>query len=63
MRITLSNGRTLTAHPVGVGNEDLFAFPAGKGVTPASWTAYDAAGHQVGFGTVGSFSASAPAGS
>jgi hypothetical protein len=48
VRITFSGGKTFTAHPVGVGNEDLFAFPVSKGVTPVSWTAYDAAGHQVG---------------
>ncbi len=48
VRITLSNGKTVTARPVGVGNEDLFAFPTGRGVTPTGWTAYDAAGHQVG---------------
>lgn len=51
VRITLSNGKTVTAHPVGVGNQDLFAFPTGKGVTPTGWTAYDAAGRQVGTGT------------
>ena len=48
VRIALSSGKTVTVHPVGVGNEDLFAFPTGPGVTPVSWTAYDAAGHQVG---------------
>jgi hypothetical protein len=50
VRVTLSNGKTVTAHPVGVGNQDLFAFPLGKGVTPAGWTAYDAAWRQVGAG-------------
>jgi hypothetical protein len=54
VRITLSNGKTVTAHPVGVGNQDLFAFPTGRGVTPAGWTAYDAAGRKVGSGSVGS---------
>jgi hypothetical protein len=48
VKVTLSNGKTVTVHPVGVGNEDLFAFPTGQGVTPVSWTAYDAAGQQVG---------------
>jgi hypothetical protein len=38
--------------PVGVRNEDVFAFAAGKGISPVSWTAYDAAGHQVGAGPV-----------
>jgi hypothetical protein len=53
VRITLSNGKTVTARPVGVGNEDLFAFPTGRGVTPAGWVSYDAAGHQTGAGSVG----------
>ena len=48
VRVTLSNGKAVTVHPVGVGNEDLFAFPVSKGVTPVSWTAYDAAGQQAG---------------
>jgi len=52
LRVTLSNGKTVTARPVGVGNEDLFAFPAGQGVSPARWTAYNASGHQVGAGAV-----------
>lgn len=63
VKIALSNGKTVTAHPVGVGNEDLFAFPAGLGVTPVSWTAYDAAGHQAGHGTAGPGSAVRPSGS
>jgi hypothetical protein len=53
VRITLSNGKTATARPVGVGNEDLFAFPTGRGVTPTGWITYDAAGHQTGAGSVG----------
>jgi hypothetical protein len=52
VRIALSDGTTATAHPVGVGNEDLFAFWLAKNVTPKSWTAYNAAGQQVGSGTV-----------
>jgi len=51
-RITLSNGKTVTAHPVGVGNQDLLAFPTGKGVAPAGWTAYGTAGRQVSAGPV-----------
>jgi hypothetical protein len=51
VRVTLSDGKTITAHPAGVGNEDLFAFAAGKGDTPVRWTAYDASGHQAGAGT------------
>jgi hypothetical protein len=53
VRITLSNGKTVTARPAGVGNEDLFAFPTGRGVTPTGWVSYDAAGHQSGAGSVG----------
>jgi hypothetical protein len=52
VRIALSNGTTVTAHPVGIGNEDLFAFWPGKNVAPKSWTAYNVAGQQVGHGTV-----------
>ena len=52
VRITLSNGKKVTARPVGVGNEDLFAFPTGRGVTAAGWVSYDAAGHQTGAGSV-----------
>jgi hypothetical protein len=52
VRIALSNGTAVTAHPVGIGNEDLFAFWLGKNLTPKSWTAYNAAGQQVGSGTV-----------
>lgn len=52
VRITMSDGRTVTAHPVGVGNQDLLAFPTGTGVSPVRWTAYDASGKQVGQGTV-----------
>jgi hypothetical protein len=52
VRVTLSNGKTVTAHPVGVGNQDLFAFPLGQGVHPVRWTAHDASGTQVGHGTV-----------
>lgn len=52
VRVMLSNGNTVTAHPVGIGNQDLFAFPTGQGVSPVRWTAYDESGQQVGHGTV-----------
>jgi hypothetical protein len=52
VRVTLSNGKTVTVRPAGVGDEDLFAFPTGHGVSPTGWTAYDASGHQVGAGSV-----------
>jgi hypothetical protein len=58
MRVTLSNGKTVTAAPVGVGDEDLFAFPTGEGVSPAAWTAYDASGKVVAAGAVQQGSAS-----
>jgi hypothetical protein len=57
VRVRLSNGKTTAVKPVGVGNEYVFAFAAGKGASPVSWTAYDAAGHQVGAGPVRSGSA------
>ena len=57
LRVTLSNGKTVTARPVGVGNEDLFAFPTGQGVSPTRWTAYNASGHQVGASAVRQVSA------
>lgn len=52
LRVTLSNGKTVTVRPVIVGNEDLFAFPTGNGVSPTAWTAYNASGRQVGAGSV-----------
>ena len=52
VRVALSNGKTAAVKPVGVGNERVFAFAVGAGVSPVSWTAYDASGHQVGAGSV-----------
>jgi len=52
VRIALSNGTTAVVHPVGVGDEYLFAFSTGPGVTPQHWTAYAQDGSQVGQGTV-----------
>jgi len=52
VRVALSNGKTVQVSPVGVGNEDLFAFWIGQGVSPASWTAYSAAGRKLGTGPV-----------
>jgi hypothetical protein len=52
VRVTLSNGTTATARPVGVGNEDLFAFAMRRGLIPVSWTAYDASGKKTGAGAV-----------
>jgi hypothetical protein len=52
LRITLSNGTAATVTPIALGNERLFAFWAGPGVSPTGWTAYDAAGHKIGHGSV-----------
>jgi len=52
VRIALSDGTTVQVHPVGVGDEELFAFWVPKGVAPQSWTAYSARGAQAGSGTV-----------
>jgi hypothetical protein len=46
--VSLSNGQTVTAVPVTVGNERLFSFLVGAGVTPTGWTAYSASGQMVG---------------
>jgi hypothetical protein len=51
VRVMLSNGKTALVKPVGVGNEDVFAFATGKGVSPVSWTAYGKSGHQVAAGS------------
>lgn len=50
--ITMSNHKTVTLTPVTVGNEHLFAFRYGKGVSPTGWTAYDASGREIGHGPV-----------
>jgi hypothetical protein len=50
--VTLSNHSTVVLPPVTVGNENLFAFRYGKGVSPTGWTAYDANGREVGHGPV-----------
>jgi hypothetical protein len=52
VKVRLSNGKSVEAKTAVVGNERLFAFWTGRGVTPRSWTAYSASGKQVGTGTV-----------
>jgi hypothetical protein len=42
--VRLSDGKTVTSVPVTVGNERLFAFLIGAGVSPTRWTAYAASG-------------------
>jgi hypothetical protein len=51
LSVLLSNGKTTGVYTTTVGNEEMFAFWLGKGVTPVSWTAFDADhGHEVGHG-------------
>lgn len=50
--VRLSNGKTVTATPMAVGNEWLFAFPVGAAVSPTGWTAYSASGKVLGTGHV-----------
>jgi hypothetical protein len=52
VRVTLSNGKSVEVTPVGVGNENLFAFWVGKGIAPTGWAGYDASGHESGSGAV-----------
>jgi len=42
--VRLSDGKTVTATPVPVGNERLFAFPVSLGISPTGWTAYSSSG-------------------
>jgi hypothetical protein len=51
LRLTLSDGVTLTVHTVRVGDERLAAATVPTGVSITRWTAYDAAGHERGSGT------------
>jgi hypothetical protein len=64
IRVTLSNGKSVQVTPVTVGDERLFAFWIGAGVSPTGWTAYDAAGRVVGTAsmTTGSATGSVPLG-
>jgi hypothetical protein len=48
VRVSLSNGKSVQVEPVTVGNERLFAFWVGAGVSPVGWTTYDAAGRVTG---------------
>ena len=59
--ITLSNGRSVQVTPVTVGNDRLFAFWTGTGVSPTGWTAYNAAGRVTGSGSIMPSSASSTA--
>jgi hypothetical protein len=57
VKVKLSNGKSAEVKTAVVGNERLFAFWTGQGVTPKSWTAYSAAGKEVGAGGVSADSA------
>jgi hypothetical protein len=50
--VTLDDGKTVTAVPVTVGNERLFAFLVGAGVSPTRWTAFSASGKVLSSGHV-----------
>ncbi|HTR93814.1 MAG TPA: hypothetical protein VMI73_18950 [Trebonia sp.] len=45
--IGLSDGTSADVTPIALGNERLFAFWVGKGVSPTGWTAFDAKGHMI----------------
>lgn len=62
VKVTLSDKTTVTVRPVTVGNERMFAFWVSGNASPASWTGYDASGHQVGTGTATSAASSSRAG-
>jgi hypothetical protein len=49
--VRLSDGKTVTATPVAVGNERLFAFPVGGTISPTGWTAYSGSGQVLGTGS------------
>ena len=48
VKVALSDGKSVEADTVQVGNERLFACWLEKGERPVSWTAYNAAGQQTG---------------
>jgi hypothetical protein len=51
LRMTLAGGATLRVNVTAVGQQKFFAFALSKGEELRQWTAYDAAGHQVGSGS------------
>lgn len=51
LRLYLSDGSTVTVHPAAVGRFRIFAYVAGHGQRFTGWTAYGAAGQQLGSGT------------
>jgi hypothetical protein len=57
VKVTFADGKAVTAKLATVGNERLFAVAAGSDARPVGWTTYDAAGHQIGTGSVASATA------
>ena len=62
VKVTFSDKTTVTARPVTVGNERMFAFWESGKASPTGWTGYDASGNQVGSGAAISLTAPQPAG-
>jgi hypothetical protein len=62
VRVTLSGGKAVTARPVAVGNNRLFAVAVPVNAAPTRWTSYDSAGQQTGTASVASASATASKG-
>jgi hypothetical protein len=54
VKVTLADGKAVTAKLATVGNDRLFAVAAPTGAAPTGWITYDPAGHQVGAGSVAS---------
>jgi hypothetical protein len=52
LKVTLSDGKTVTVRPVSFGNERMFASWTSGNAVPTNWTAYDASGKQVDSGAV-----------
>ena len=57
--VTLADGEGVTAKPVAVGNDRLFAVAAGPDARPVGWTTYDASGHKTGAGSLATASGTA----
>jgi hypothetical protein len=52
VKVTFADGKAVTAKAVTVGDQTLFAAPAGQDGRATGWTIYDTAGHQAGAGSV-----------
>ena len=62
VRVTLAGGTAVTARPVTVGNNRLFAVAVTANAAPTRWTSYDAAGHETGTASIASAWAAASGG-